>query len=158
MLLVYNLTVKTLDFQRTPKLIALFVVLRSLNLRITVFILLVWGPLSILILRKPLLRKGFWLIIALSLLSNITLLIAPLRKPKTITSRVNSVVFAEALNVAFSAPCSCQAFLALTLLNIKAKAPLRSFLALVIRSLSLSWPLINLTTSAAVLALPFVLL
>jgi hypothetical protein len=65
----------------------------------------------------------------------VTLLIAPLEKPKTITSRVDSVVFAEALNVASSVPCSCQAFLALTLLNVRAKALLRSFLALVIRSL-----------------------
>jgi hypothetical protein len=81
------------------------------------------------------LRKGFWLIITPSLLSNITLLIALLRKPKTITLKVNLVVFAKALNVAFNASCSCQAFLALTLLNIRAKALLRSFLALVIRSL-----------------------
>jgi hypothetical protein len=88
----------------------------------------------------------------------VTLLIALLRKLKTITSKVNSVVFAEALNVAFSAPCSYQAFLALTLLNVKAKALFRSFLALVIRLLPSGWPLINLTTSAAVLALPFVLL
>jgi hypothetical protein len=75
------------------------------------------------------------LVIALSLLSNITPLIAPLEKPKTITSRVDLVVFAEALNVASSAPCSCQVFLALTLLNVRAKAPLGSFLAPVIRSL-----------------------
>jgi hypothetical protein len=65
----------------------------------------------------------------------VTLLIAPLKKPKTITLRVDSVVFAEALNVAFSAPCSYQAFLASTLLNVRAKASLRSFLALVIRLL-----------------------
>jgi hypothetical protein len=64
-----------------------------------------------------------------------TLLIAPLEKPKTITSKVDSVVFAKALNVATNAPCSCQVFLALTLLNVKAKVLLRSFLALVIRSL-----------------------
>jgi hypothetical protein len=64
-----------------------------------------------------------------------TSLIAPLGKPKTITLKVDLVVFAEASNVAFSASCSCQAFLALTLLNVKAKALLRSFLALVIRSL-----------------------
>jgi hypothetical protein len=74
------------------------------------------------------LRKGFWLVIAPSLLSGVTLLIAPLRKPKTIMSRVDSVVFAKALNVASSAPCSCQAFLASTLLNVRAKAPLGSFL------------------------------
>jgi hypothetical protein len=86
------------------------------------------------------------------------LLIAFLGKPKTITLRVDLIVFAKALNVAFSVPCFCQAFLALTLLNIRAKALLRSFLALVIRSLPPGWPLINLTTSAAVLALPFVLL
>jgi hypothetical protein len=84
------------------------------------------------------LRKGFWLIIALSLLSDVTLLIALLRKPKTITLRVDSVVFAEALNVASSAPCFCQAFLALTLLNVRAKASLRSFLAPVIRLLPFS--------------------
>jgi hypothetical protein len=65
----------------------------------------------------------------------VTPLIAPFKKPKTITLKVNSIVFAKALNVAFSAPCSYQAFLALILLNIKAKAPLRSFLALIIRSL-----------------------
>jgi hypothetical protein len=52
--------------------------------------------------------------------------------------RVDLVVFTKALNIAFSAPCSCQAFLALTLLNVKAKALLRSFLALVIKLLSLS--------------------
>jgi hypothetical protein len=50
-------------------------------------------------------------------------------------SRVNLVVFAEALNVAFNAPCSYQAFLALTLLNVRAKTSLRSFLASVIKSL-----------------------
>jgi hypothetical protein len=71
-------------------------------------------------------------------LFNVTLLIASLRKLKTITLKVDLVVFAKALNVAFSAPCFCQAFLALTLLNIRAKAPLRSFLALVIRLLPLS--------------------
>jgi hypothetical protein len=49
--------------------------------------------------------------------------------------RVNFIVFAKAPNVAFNALCSCQAFLALTLLNIKAKALLRSFLAFIIRSL-----------------------
>jgi hypothetical protein len=91
-------------------------------------------------------------------LSSITPLIASLGKPKTIMSRVDSVVFAKALNVASSALCSYQAFLALTLLNVKAKAPLRSFLAPVIRLLPSSWPLINLTTFAAVLALPSVLL
>jgi hypothetical protein len=68
-------------------------------------------------------------------LSGITPLITPLRKPKTITLKMNLVVFAKAPNVASNASCSCQAFLALTLLNVKAKAPLRSFLALVIRSL-----------------------
>jgi hypothetical protein len=66
----------------------------------------------------------------------VTLLIAPFKKPKTITLRVDSVVFAKALNIASSASCSYQAFLALTLLNVKAKALLRSFLALVIRLLS----------------------
>jgi hypothetical protein len=65
----------------------------------------------------------------------VTLLIASLKKPKTITLKVDSVVFAKALNVASNAPCFCQAFLALTLLNVRAKAPLRSFLALVIRLL-----------------------
>jgi hypothetical protein len=69
-------------------------------------------------------------------LSGVTLLIASLGKPKTITSKVDSVIFAKALNVASSASCSCQAFLALTLLNVRAKAPLGSFLALVIRLLS----------------------
>jgi hypothetical protein len=87
----------------------------------------------------------------------VTLLIASLEKLKTITLKVNSVVFAEALNVAFSASCFCQPFLALTLLNIRAKTLLKSFLALVIRLLPLSWPLINLTTSAAVLAFSSVL-
>jgi hypothetical protein len=65
----------------------------------------------------------------------VTLLITSLKKPKTITLKINLIVFAKALNVAFSAPCFCQAFLALTLLNIKAKALLRSFLALIIRLL-----------------------
>jgi hypothetical protein len=73
-----------------------------------------------------------------SLLLGVTLLIAPFGKPKTITLKVDSVVFAKALNVAFSASCSCQAFLALTLLNVRAKALLRSFLALVIRLLPFS--------------------
>jgi hypothetical protein len=71
--------------------------------------------------------------------------------------RVNLIVFAKALNVASSAFCFCQAFLALTLLNVRAKAPLRSFLVLVIRLLPFSWPLINLTF-AVVLALFSVLL
>jgi hypothetical protein len=44
------------------------------------------------------------------------------------------------------------------LLNIKAKAPLKSFLAFIIKSLPFGYPLINLTTFAAVLALPFILL
>jgi hypothetical protein len=65
----------------------------------------------------------------------VTLLIASLEKPKTITLKINLVVFTKALNVAFSASCSCQAFLALTLLNIRAKAPLKSFLAFIIRLL-----------------------
>jgi hypothetical protein len=64
-------------------------------------------------------------------LFNVTLLIASLKKPKTITLKINLVVFAKALNVVSSALCFCQAFLALTLLNIKAKASLRSFLAFV---------------------------
>jgi hypothetical protein len=59
--------------------------------------------------------------------------------------------------VAFSALYFCQAFLALTLLNIRAKTLLKSFLALVIRLSPSGWPLINLITSAAVLALSFVL-
>jgi hypothetical protein len=88
----------------------------------------------------------------------VTLLIALLRKLKTIILRVDLIVFAKALNVVFSASCSCQAFLALTLLNIRAKTLLRSFLALVIRLLPSGWLLINLTTFAAVLALSFVLL
>jgi hypothetical protein len=69
-------------------------------------------------------------------LLGITLLIAPLRKLKTIMLKVNSVVFAKALNMAFNASCSCQAFLALTLLNMRTKALLKSFLAFVIRLLS----------------------
>jgi hypothetical protein len=97
---------------------------------------LVWGLLSTSTLCKLLFREGFWLVIALSLLFSVTLLIALFGKPKTITLKVDSVVFAEAPNVAFSAPCFCQAFLALTLLNIRAKAPLRSFLAFVIKSSS----------------------
>jgi hypothetical protein len=52
--------------------------------------------------------------------------------------KIDLVVFTKALNIAFNAPCSCQAFLALTLLNIKAKTLLRSFLAFVIKSLSFS--------------------
>jgi hypothetical protein len=71
--------------------------------------------------------------------------------------KIDLIVFTKALKVAFNALCSYQTFLALTLLNIKAKAPLRSFLALVIKSLSFNQPLINLTTSATVLALPFIL-
>jgi hypothetical protein len=65
----------------------------------------------------------------------VTLLIALLKKPKTITLKINLIVFIKALNVAFNAFYFCQAFLALTLLNIKAKALFRSFLALVIRLL-----------------------
>jgi hypothetical protein len=71
--------------------------------------------------------------------------------------KVDFVVFTKAPNVAFSAPCFCQAFLALTLLNVRAKAPLGSFLAPVIRLLPFGWALIDLTTFAAVLALSFVL-
>jgi hypothetical protein len=74
-------------------------------------------------------------VIVLSLLLGVTLLIALFGKPKTIMLKVDSVVLAEALNVAFSALCFCQAFLALTLLNVRAKALLGSFLALVIRLL-----------------------
>ena len=44
------------------------------------------------------------------------------------------------------------------LLKVRAKALLRSFLMPVIRLLPLGWLLINLTTLAAVLALPSVLL
>jgi hypothetical protein len=77
-------------------------------------------------------------VIVPSLLLSVTLLIAFFGKLKTITLRVNSVVFAKALNVVFNAPCFCQAFLALTLLNIRAKTLLRSFLALVIRLLPFS--------------------
>jgi hypothetical protein len=40
--------------------------------------------------------------------------------------------------VAFSALCFCQAFLALTLLNVRVKTLLKSFLALVIKLLPLS--------------------
>ena len=134
MLLVYGSAFKTLASQRTPRSIASFAALGSPNPRITASTLLVWGPLSTPTLRKLLLREGFWPVIAPSLSLGVTPLIAPFGKPKTITSRVNSVVFAEAPNVASSAPCSCQAFLALTLLNVRAKAPLRSFLAPVIRS------------------------
>jgi hypothetical protein len=65
----------------------------------------------------------------------VTLLIAPLKKLKTIILKIDLIVFAKALNMAFNAPCFCQAFLALILLNIKTKAPLKSFLALVIRLL-----------------------
>jgi hypothetical protein len=60
--------------------------------------------------------------------------------------------------MAFNALCFYQAFLALTLLNVKAKALLKRFLAFVIKLLPSDWPLINLTTFAAVLALPSVLL
>jgi hypothetical protein len=66
------------------------------------------------------------------------LLIASLKKPKTIILKINLVVFAKALNIVFNAFCFCQAFLALTLLNIRAKAPLMSFLAFVIRLLFFS--------------------
>jgi hypothetical protein len=86
------------------------------------------------------------------------LLIAFLKKPKTIMLKVDLIVFTKALNVAFNVLCFYQAFLALTLLNIRAKAPLKSFLAFIIRLLSFSWPLINLTTFAVVLVLLFVLL
>jgi hypothetical protein len=71
-------------------------------------------------------------------LSGVTSLIALLGKPKTIILRIDLIVFAKALNMAFSAPCSCQVFLALTLLNVRAKALLKSFLAFVIRLLPLS--------------------
>jgi hypothetical protein len=74
-------------------------------------------------------------VIVLSLLLGVTLLIAPFGKPKTIMLRVNFIVLTKALNVASSAPCSYQAFLALMLLNVKAKTPLKSFLASVIRLL-----------------------
>jgi hypothetical protein len=72
--------------------------------------------------------------------------------------KVNFIVFAKALNVVFSPFCFYQAFLVLTLLNIKAKALLKSFLAFMIRLLSFGWSLINLTTFVVVLALFFVLL
>jgi hypothetical protein len=68
----------------------------------------------------------------------VTLLIASLKKLKTITLRVNLIVFTKALNVVFSASCFCQAFLVLMLLNIRAKTPFKSFLALVIKLLPFS--------------------
>jgi hypothetical protein len=74
-------------------------------------------------------------VIAFSFLFSVTLLIASFEKPKTITSKVDFIVFTKALNIAFSAFCSYLAFLALTLLNIRTKAPLKSFLAPVIKSL-----------------------
>jgi hypothetical protein len=52
--------------------------------------------------------------------------------------KINLVVFTKALNVTFSALCFYQAFLALTLLNIKAKALFKSFLAFIIKSLLFS--------------------
>jgi hypothetical protein len=86
------------------------------------------------------------------------LLIAFLKKLKIIILKINLIVFTKALNVAFNTFCFCQAFLALTLLNIRAKTLLKSFLAFIISLLPFSWSLINLTTFAAVLALLFVLL
>jgi hypothetical protein len=86
------------------------------------------------------------------------LLIASFKKPKIIILKINFIVFIEALNIAFNAFCFCQAFLVLTLLNIKAKTLLKSFLALLIKLLLFSWPLINLITFAVVLALSFILL
>jgi hypothetical protein len=68
----------------------------------------------------------------------VTLLIASLRKLKIIMLKIDLIVFAKALNVAFNVLCFCQAFLALTLLNVKAKTPLRSFLALIIKLLPFS--------------------
>jgi hypothetical protein len=52
--------------------------------------------------------------------------------------KIDLVVFTKALNVVFNAPYSCQVFLALTFLNIRAKALLRSFLAFIIKSLLLN--------------------
>jgi hypothetical protein len=66
----------------------------------------------------------------------VTLLIASFKKLKTITLKIDFIVFAKALNVAFNASYSYQAFLALTLLNIRAKTPLKSFLAFIIKLLS----------------------
>jgi hypothetical protein len=68
----------------------------------------------------------------------VTLLIAFLKKPKTIILKVNLIVFVKALNIAFNALCFCQAFLALTLLNIRAKTLLKSFLAFIIKLLPFS--------------------
>jgi hypothetical protein len=71
--------------------------------------------------------------------------------------KINLVIFTKALNMVFNVLCSCQVFLALTLLNIRAKTLLKSFLAFIIKLLLFSWPLINLTTFAVVLALSFAL-
>jgi hypothetical protein len=49
--------------------------------------------------------------------------------------KIDLVVFIKALNIVFSAFCFCQVFLALMLLNIKAKALFKSFLALIIKLL-----------------------
>jgi hypothetical protein len=68
----------------------------------------------------------------------VTLLIASFKKLKPITLKINFIVFIKALNVTSNAFYSCQTFLALTLLNVKAKALLKSFLAFVIKSLSLN--------------------
>ena len=112
---------------------ALFASLGLLNPRITALILLARDPLSTPTLRRLLAKLGFWLVIASSLLLAITLLIVPFGNPKTIISRVFSLVLAIALNVASSIPCSCQALLAFVLLNVSINALLRSFLAPVIR-------------------------
>jgi hypothetical protein len=85
----------------------LFIALRLPNPRITAFTLLIQGLLNTLTLYKLLLRERFWLIIAFSLLFNVTSLIIPFKKPKTIMLRVDFVVFAEALNVVFSAFYFC---------------------------------------------------
>jgi hypothetical protein len=64
----------------------------------------------------------------------IILLIAPFRKLKAIMSRVVFLALAMAPNIASKAPCPCYALIASVLLNVKAKALLKSFLALAIRS------------------------
>ena len=129
--------------------------LKSLNLKIIALTLLAYSSLSTLTLYKLFIQSKFQLIIAFSLLLIIMPLIKPFKKLNIIMSKVISLALAIALNIAFKALCSCYALLVFILLNVSAKASLKSFLTLMIKPSPLSLLLIAQTTSAVVFNLSF---
>src|SRR6201999_316591 len=102
------------------------------NPRITASYLLVIVDLRTPTRLSELPRPWFWLMIALSLCSGQSPLIALAGKPNTITSRVVSLIVAPSPNTLATLSWSFHWFLASTLLNVRAMAPLGSFLAPII--------------------------